>query len=119
MAKITRRDFVKGVAAAGAFVYAGGFLNAGHFFSQTNKSRVFRVDHCPVDDWQPATNTPLRHQGLDTLLDLLADSGIHLYSTDVTPPSPWGGPSGLIASDDVVLKRSPSAAVITIAAAVR
>jgi hypothetical protein len=103
VAKMTRRDFVKGVAAAGAFVYAGGFLNARQFFSQADKSRVFRVDHCPVDDWQPATNAPLRHQGLDTLLTLLADSGIHLYSTDATPPPRWGGPSGLIASDDVVL----------------
>jgi len=100
---MTRRDFVKGVAAAGAFVYAGGFLSARQFFSQADKSRVFRVDHCPVDDWQPATNAPLRHQGLDTLLNLLNDSGIHLYSTDVTPPPPWGGPGGVINSDDVVL----------------
>jgi len=101
VAKITRRDFVKGVAAAGAFVYAGGFLSARQFFSQADKSRVFRVDHCPVDDWQPGTNAPLRHQGLDTLLNLLADSGIYLYSTAGSPT--WGGPDGLIASDDVVL----------------
>jgi len=101
VAKITRRDFVKGVAAAGAFVYAGGFLNARHFFSQTDKSRVFRVDHCPVDDWQPATNAPLRHQGLDSLLDLLADHRIYLYSTAGFPR--WGGPEGLINSNDVVL----------------
>jgi Domain of unknown function (DUF362) len=101
VAKITRRDFVKGVAAAGAFVYAGGFLSARHSFSQADQSRVFRVDHCPVDDWQPATNAPLRHQGLDTLLNLLADSGIYLYSTAGSPT--WGGPDGLIAPDDVVL----------------
>jgi uncharacterized protein (DUF362 family) len=101
VAKITRRDFVKGVAAAGAFVYAGGFLSPRQFFSQADKSRVFRVDHCPVDDWQPATNAPLRHQGLDTLLNLLADRGIYLYSTAGSPT--WGGPDGLIAPDDVVL----------------
>jgi uncharacterized protein (DUF362 family) len=59
------------------------------------------MDHCPADDWQPATNAPLRHQGLDTLLNLLADSGIYLYST--AGPSAWGGPSGLIAPEDVVL----------------
>jgi hypothetical protein len=99
--KITRRDFVKGVAAAGAFVYAGGFLSARQFFSQTDKSRVFRVDHCPVDDWQPAINAPLRHQGLDTLLDLLADNGIHLYSTGGVHT--WGGQEGLINPDDVVV----------------
>jgi len=98
---MTRRDFVKGVAAAGAFAYAGGFLSAKHFFSQTDKSRVFRVDHCPVDDWQPATNAPLRHQGLDTLLDLLAENNIYFYAT--AGSSTWGGLAGLIAPDDVVL----------------
>ena len=95
MAKVTRRDFVKGVAAAGAFVYAGGFLSARQLFSQIVKSRVFRVDHCPVHDGE------LRHEGLDTLLNLLADSGVYLYATN--GPHSWGGPSGLIASDDVVL----------------
>jgi uncharacterized protein (DUF362 family) len=93
--KITRRDFVKGVAAAGAFVYAGGFLNARQFFSQTDKSRVFRVDHCPVHDGE------LRHEGLDTLLDLLAQYGVHLYRTSATDE--WGGSQGLINRDDVVL----------------
>ena len=95
MAKITRRDFVKGVAAAGAFVYAGGFLSARQFFSQTDKSRVFRVDQCPVHDGA------LRHEGLDTLLDLLAQHGIHLYRTSATYE--WGGPDGLINHDDVVV----------------
>ena len=95
MAKITRRDFVKGVAAAGAFVYAGGFLSARQFFSQTDKSRVFRVDHCPVHDGE------LRHEGLDTFLDLLAQHDIHLYRTSAIDK--WAGPEGLINRDDVVL----------------
>ena len=95
MAKITRRDFVKGVAAAGAFVYAGGFLSARQFFSQTDKSRVFRVDHCPVHDGE------LRHEGLDTLLDLLAQQDIPLYRTSAIDK--WAGPEGLINRDDVVL----------------
>jgi len=95
VAKITRRDFVKGVAAAGAFVYAGGFLSARQFFSQTDKSRVFRVDHCPVHDGE------LRHEGLDTFLDLLAQHDIHLYRTSAIDK--WAGPEGLINRDDVVL----------------
>jgi hypothetical protein len=43
----------------------------------------------------------LRHEGLDTLLDLLAENGIHLYATDTGHE--WGGASGLISNDDVVL----------------
>ena len=95
MAKITRRNFVKGVAAAGAFVYAGGFLDPRQCLSQTNKSRVFRVDHCPVHDGE------LRHEGLDTLLDLFAQHGTHLYRTSAIDK--WAGPEGLINRDDVVL----------------
>ena len=95
MAKITRREFVKGVATAGAFVYAGGFLSARQFFSQADKSRVFRVDHCPVHDGA------LRHEGLDSVLDLLAQHGIHLYRTSAIHA--WAGPEGLINRGDVVL----------------
>ncbi|MBN1223333.1 MAG: DUF362 domain-containing protein, partial [Candidatus Aminicenantes bacterium] len=60
-----------------------------------NKSRIFRVDECPVHDGQ------LRHHGLDTLLDLQAEHDIKFYRT--LGQHPWGGPAGIIDADDVVL----------------
>jgi len=95
VAKITRRNFVKGVAATGAFVCTSGFFSPRQCLTQTNKSRVFRINHCPVHDGE------LRHEGLDTLLDLLAQHGIHLYRTSAIDK--WAGPEGLINRDDVVL----------------
>ena len=95
MAKVTRRSFMKGVAAASTFAYIGGFAGVRQFFSQNSQSRVFRVDHCPVHDGQ------LRHQGLDVLLELLASCGVYLYQTDTAHP--WGGADGLLRSDDVAV----------------
>ncbi len=92
---VTRREFIKGVAAAGALGYASKWIGADNVFSNDPKSQIYRVYACPVHDGQ------LRHRGLDTLLDLLADSGFKLYNTNKTHP--WGGSAGLIEADDVVL----------------
>ena len=93
--KVSRRQFIKGVASAGVFVCGSRWFGAEYAFSNNGKSRVFKVGACPVHDGQ------MRHRGLDALLDLLADNGINFYITDTDHP--WGGPEGLIASDDVVL----------------
>jgi hypothetical protein len=95
MGKITRRKFIKGVASTGTLVYVSGLVGAKQTFSNGSKSRIFRVELCPVHDSQ------LRHQGLDTLLDLLADCGLKFYRTDGVHP--WGGSGGIIDANDVVL----------------
>jgi hypothetical protein len=48
-----------------------------------------------------ASTGQLRHHGLDTLLDLLGESGMKFYRTD--GGHPWGGPAGIIDTNDVVL----------------
>ncbi len=93
--KITRRGFIKGVTSTGALVYVSGLVGAKQTFSQGDKSRIFRVERCPAHDGQ------LRHQGLDTLLDLLSENGVKFYRTD--SGHPWGGPAGIIDTNDVVL----------------
>ena len=93
--KVTRRQFIKGVASAGALAAAGRWVGVERAFSTAGKSHVFEVVQCPVHDGQ------LRHQGLDTLLDLLAENGLYLYLTE--SDHPWGSPDGLIDPDDVVL----------------
>ena len=93
--KVTRREFIKGVASAGALVAASKWVGLERAFSVAGKSSVFKVERCLLHDGQ------LRHQGLDTLMDLLAENGLDFYLTDTVHP--WGSPGGLIASDDVVL----------------
>jgi len=93
--KITRRDFIKGVAATGAFVCTNWLGGVGQLFSNGDKSRIFMVEECPTHDRQ------LRHRGLDGLLSLLARNGINFYRTEVAHH--WGGPIGLIDKNDVVL----------------
>ena len=95
MKNITRRDFIKGVAAAGALTCAGKWIGVKDAFSNDSKSRIFRAYACPVHDGQ------MRHIGLDTLLDLIADNGIKFYRTNKAHR--WGGPAGIIEADDVVL----------------
>jgi hypothetical protein len=60
------------------------------------QSTVFHVEEIPVPTWQ----TPY-HEGLETLLDLMAGEGTALYQSD--QPAPLAAPDGLIAADDVVL----------------
>jgi hypothetical protein len=93
--KVSRREFIKGVAAAGAITCAGKWVGVDNVFSDGHKSQIFRVYGCPVHDGQ------LRHQGLDTLLDLLAENGLKFYRTNKVHQ--WGGSAGIIAVDDVVL----------------
>ena len=93
--KLTRRQFIKGFASTGMYVCGSSFFGVKHAFSNNGKSRVFKIEGCPVHDGE------LRHEGVDGLMDLLAANGIHLYLTGANHP--WGGPEGLIASDDVVL----------------
>ena len=95
MSKITRRQFIKGVAATGASLYASRLVGAKKGFSTGDKSRIFGVGECPEHDGE------IRHEGLDTLLDLLATNGLKFYRSNVGHP--WEGPQGLIESNDVVL----------------
>jgi uncharacterized protein (DUF362 family) len=95
MSKITRRQFIKGMAATGASVYTSRLVGVKKAFSNGDKSRIFRVAECPVHDGE------LRHEGLDTLLDLLAANGVKLYQSNVGHP--WEGPQGILDSNDVVL----------------
>ncbi len=95
MHSITRRDFLKGVAATGVFAYAKSLAGAKKAFANGDPARIFKVDRCLIHDGQ------LRHQGLDVLLDLLAAHDVKFYQTSVGHP--WGGTSGIINHNDVVL----------------
>ncbi|MCK4988070.1 MAG: twin-arginine translocation signal domain-containing protein, partial [Desulfobacterales bacterium] len=93
--KVTRREFIKRVAAAGAITCAGKWVGVDQVLSDNPKSQIFRAYACPVHDGQ------MVHRGLDTLLDLLAENGLMFYRTN--KPHQWGGPAGIIAAHDVVL----------------
>jgi uncharacterized protein (DUF362 family) len=93
--KVTRRDFIKGAAAAGALTCASKLIGVKNVFSNHLKSQIFRVYGCPVHDGQ------MRHKGLDTLLDLLAENGFKFYRTNKAHK--WGSSAGIIEADDVVL----------------
>ena len=88
--KLSRRQFLKGVAGTAAAAYIVGQNPAGN-----GKSKIFRVDQCPLHDGQ------LRHVGVDNLLSLMSDNGLKLYRTRESHP--WGGPEGIIEPNDVVL----------------
>ena len=64
--KLTRRQFVKGITSTGVFVFGSRLIGAKQIYSNIEKSRIFKVEPCPVHDGQ------LRHKGVDTLLELLA-----------------------------------------------
>jgi hypothetical protein len=93
--KVTRREFIKGAVAAGAVTCASKWVNVKKVLSSSQKSQIFRVYACPAHDGQ------LRHVGLDTLLDLLAENGLKFYRTN--QDHQWGGPAGIIDANDVVL----------------
>jgi hypothetical protein len=92
---ISRREFIKGVAATGAVAYMSSIPGVGQVSADGGKSAVFRVDKCPTHDGE------LRHVGVDTLLSLLSDNGTKLYRTGKSHP--WGSPEGIIEPGDVVL----------------
>jgi hypothetical protein len=92
--KVTRREFIKGVAAAGAITCAGKWVGVDQVLSDNHKSQIFRAYACPVHDGQ------MRHRGLDTLLDLLAENGLKFYRTNKTHQ--WGGPADIIDAHDFI-----------------
>lgn len=93
--KVTRREFIKGLASTGALVCASGLAGVKKASPQGIKSQIFLQKGCPVHDGQ------LRHQGLDNLLDLLAGNGVKFYRTN--SGHSWGGLEGIIDPNDVVL----------------
>lgn len=93
--ELTRREFLKGLASTAAVAYIGGAGGITQVLGKNGKSRIFQVDQCPIHDGE------LRHVGVDTLLDLMADNGLNFYRTDTTHS--WGAPNGIINSNDVVL----------------
>jgi len=94
-ARVTRRDFIKGVTATGALLSVGGMALTESGCTVEGRSQVFRVDDCPEHDGQS------RHVGLDVMMDSLSDGGVKLYRTDAQHP--WGGPIGIVDAHDVVL----------------
>jgi len=93
---LSRREFIKQVAAIGAVAYTSSIMGGvGQVRADNGKSKVLKVDKCPVHDGK------LRHVGVDTLLSLSSDNGIKLYRT--SKPHPWGSPEGIIEPNDVVL----------------
>lgn len=92
---LTRREFIRRVAAAGSLTCIGNVVTAKEASSAEDKSQVFMVTDCPVHDGE------LRHLGLDVLVSLLSANGLKLYRTD--GDHPWGGPTGVINRNDVVL----------------
>jgi uncharacterized protein (DUF362 family) len=85
------------VAATGAAACAGPLGAALPRLAADNgdRSRVFRIDACPIHDNQR------RHRGVDTLFDLLAENGLALYRT--ATPHPWASPDGIIEAGDIVV----------------
>jgi uncharacterized protein (DUF362 family) len=93
--RITRRNFIKGVTAAGALLSVGGTVLTESGCTLEGTSQVFRVENCPEHDGQS------RHVGLDVMMDTLSDNGVRLYRTD--GGHAWGDPSGVVDAHDVVL----------------
>jgi hypothetical protein len=64
--------------------------------SRPTQSHIFVVDSIPVPD-----SNAVYHEGLDSLLSLLAQNGTYLYRSSQNLP--WCDTAGLIAKNDVVL----------------
>jgi len=96
--KPARRDFLKGLGAAGAAAYLGlQGGSRGHRAAAANgQSAVFRMTRCPIP-----SGTTDAHAGLDALLELMAVNGYKFFKT--TQDHPLGGADGLIDKGDVVL----------------
>ena len=99
---ITRRDFFKKVAG-GVFVpYLASFprLNIKGFSGAAILNDVFWVKNIPDFPFSDPAHANY-HMGLDSLLFLMADSGMRFYRS--RSGHPLAGPSGLIAPEDIVL----------------
>ena len=79
---ISRRSFLR--TAAGLPLLGGVEWSEALRADAGERSRVYRVDRCPVHDGQ------LRHVGVDSLLRLMASNGEKFYRT--RQRSTWGGP---------------------------
>jgi hypothetical protein len=96
--KTSRREFLQTTIAGAAalpLVHSLGGTEKSMAEALGEQSQVFRVDGCPVHDGQ------LRHLGLDSLLHLLSVNGTKFYKS--SKHNALCGPSGLIATDDVVV----------------
>jgi hypothetical protein len=83
------------MAATAAVAYAKALANVKNAFASGDPSLIFKAEQCPIHDGR------LRHEGLDVLLDLLANHGVYFYQTNAGHP--WGGTEGIINHNDVVL----------------
>jgi hypothetical protein len=95
--KVTRRSFISATAISTAALPLLGVLDLDDAFGERigAKSRIFRVNNCPVHDGQ------LRHVGVDALLHLLSTNGEPFFKSNKIRP--LSGPNGLISPADVVI----------------
>jgi hypothetical protein len=93
---VSRRSFIRTTAAGTAALPLMSALHLDAFVESLDpRSKVFRVDHCPVHDGQ------LRHAGVDALLHQLSLHGDKFYQSSQI--GALSGPNGLIAANDVVI----------------
>jgi hypothetical protein len=95
--KLSRRSFIRSSVAGSVTLPILGSLGAENASGNSvdTRSRVYRVNGCPVHDGQ------LRHAGMDAMLHLLSLHDTRFYKT--AKRGVLCGPAGLIAADDVVL----------------
>jgi uncharacterized protein (DUF362 family) len=94
---ISRRDFFRTLGAGVAIPYLS---RLPRLRASTIQNDLFWVKGIPdLPFYDPGQQS--FHIGLDSLLYLMADSGLSFYRS--TSGHPFAGPSGLIASGDVVL----------------
>jgi hypothetical protein len=95
--KFSRRTFIRTTVAGTVAMPLLGSLGVDDAFGldADTKSRVFRVNGCPVHDGQ------LRHVGMDAMLHLLSANGTKFYKT--AKSGVLNGPGGIVAADDVVV----------------
>jgi uncharacterized protein (DUF362 family) len=93
-----RRDFVKwGLAGAAALPLVRCETSTAPETPSETRNDIFHVTGIPTD----AVVSGNRHIGVDTLLELMGQSGLKFFRTSV--PGALNGTNGLIAAADVVL----------------
>ena len=95
--RLSRRSFIRTTMAGSIALPLIGGLGIEDAFGESgdSRSKVFRVNNCPVHDGE------IRHAGVDAMLHLLSSDGVEFYKT--AKRSKLGGATGLIAADDVVI----------------
>jgi uncharacterized protein (DUF362 family) len=94
----SRRNFLKLSAAGLVSVLAGPFR--GNLEAAGTKSQLYWVNGIPDQPFADLSH-PNYHAGVEALLKLMGTNGLKFYRTAAT--STLGGPTGLIASNDIVL----------------